>query len=149
MATTYNFTDGSIAGAITPRVKTAEENEVFFLRNIVDFSLQTIEATATDTAQVINIPAGTTVLTAWLRVITAETANGTVDLGYGGDPDVWGVALAVDGAAGSLLGYLRVPLYFSATDTIDILATTDTGAVDIDGLKVEVVAMCVKNLSAF
>lgn len=149
MATTYNFTNGSIDGQTVPRVKTAEENEVFFLRNIVDFSKQTIEAGAADVAQVINIPADTTVITAWLRIITAETTNGTVDLGYGANPDIWGDALAVDTTAGGIVGYLWVPYYFSAADTIDLLATTDTADIDIDGLKVEVVAMCVKNVGAF
>jgi hypothetical protein len=149
MATTYDFTNGSIGGAAVPRVKTAEENEVFFLRNIVDFSLQDLEAGETDVAQVIDIPAATTVITAWLRIMTAETADGTVDLGYGGNPDVWGDALAVDSIAGSIVGYLWVPVYFASADTIDITATTDSSDVDIDGLKVEVVAMCVKNVDTF
>jgi len=147
---TYNFTDGSITGHPVPRSKTPEENEVFFLRNIVDCSKQTLDAGNGDVAQVINIPAGTTVITCWLRIITAETTNGTVDLGYGGVVNKWGDALAVDSAAGTVLGALTYsPVYFSSADTIDIKATTDTADVDIDGLKCEVVAMCVKSLDSF
>jgi hypothetical protein len=144
--TTYNFYNGTIAGqAIGPQMVT-EINRLTVRRAIVDCSKQTLDAGNGDIAQVIPIPAGTTVMAAWLRVITAETANGTVDLGYGGS-NQWGNALAVDSAAGSILGATNswVPIYFATADTIDITATTDTADVDIDGLKCEVVAVMLES----
>jgi hypothetical protein len=144
--TTYNFYNGTIAGqAIGPQMVT-EINRLTVRRAIIDCSKQTLDAGNGDTAHVIPIPAGTTVLAAWLRVITAETANGTVDLGYGGS-NQWGNALAVDSAAGSILGATNswVPIYFATADTIDITATTDTADVNIDGLKCEVVAVMLES----
>lgn len=146
-ASTYNFTDGSIAGAYVPADTTLHENRVIVRRNIVDFSLQSLDAGEGDIAQVINIPADTTVLRAGIRVITAETANGTVDLGYGGDVDEWGDALSL-ATADVVVGMLDSPMYFAAADTIDIKATTDTADVDIDGAKVEVFALMIKHADA-
>jgi hypothetical protein len=151
MATTYNFTDGSIAGVPRMTQTTLRENELTILRHIVDFSLQNIEAGAADVAQCLIIPAATTVLTAYVRVMTAETANGTVDLGYGGNADQWGDALDVAAAADVTVGGLgsNVPVYFAAADTIDLTATTDGADVDLDGLKVEVFAVCLKHVDTY
>ena len=60
MATTYVFYDGSITGQMIPPKHTPEEDEMFILRNIVDFSKQTLEAGEGDIAQVLSVPAGTT-----------------------------------------------------------------------------------------
>jgi hypothetical protein len=151
VATTYNFTDGSIAGVPKPPEHTPIEDRLFVRRNIIDCGLQTLEAGAADVGQCINIPAGTTVLAAWIRIITAETTNGTLDLGYGGAVNVWGDALAVDTAAGGILGATHdwVPVYFSSADTIDVVATTDTADVDLDAAKFEVVAVMIKTLNAY
>ena len=150
MATTYVFYDGSISGQMVPPRHTPEEDEMFILRNIVDFSKQTLEAGEGDIAQVLYIPADTTVIACWLRIITAETTNGTVDLGYGGS-NGWGDALGLDGSVGAILGCTHdwVPIYFGDADTVDITATTDTADVDIDGAKVEVVAVCLKSLDTY
>jgi len=150
MATEYVFYDGSITGQIVPPKHTPEEDEMFVLRNIVDFSKQTLEAGESDVAQVLSIPAGTTVIACWLRIITAETASGTVDLGYAAG-NSWGNALALDGSVGAILGATHswVPYHFVAADTIDITATTDTADVDIDGAKVEVTAVCLKALDTY
>lgn len=151
MATTYVFHDGTITGQMVPPQHTPEEDEMFILRNIVDCSKQNLDAGAADVGQVLSIPAGTTVIACWLRMITAETANGTVDLGYGGSVNAWGNALAVDSAAGSILGATHdwVPVHFVSADTIDVVATTDTADVDIDGAKFEVVAVCLKTLDTY
>lgn len=145
-ASTYVFYDGSINGQEIPAQHTLEDNILTVRRVIVDFSKQNLDAGEGDVAQVIPVEAGTFVMTAWLRVITAETANGTCDLGYGGNVDEWGDALALDSAADSVLGAINdwVPVYFAADDTIDIVATTDTADVDLDGAKVEVVAVLLK-----
>ena len=151
MATTYNFTNGSISGVPKPPEHTPIEDRLFIRRNIIDCSKQTLDAGESDVGQCINIPAGCTVITAWIRIITAETANGTLDLGYGGNPDEWGDALAVDSAAHTILGAIQdwVPVHFNAADTIDVTATTDTADVDLDGVKFEVVAVMHKSLDAY
>lgn len=150
-ASTYVFYDGSIAGQQRTTFFTPNEDSPFALRNIIDCSKQTLDAGEGDIAQVLLVPAGTTVIDAWLRIITAETANGTVDLGYGGAVNHWGNALAVDGTAGTIAATaLRsVPVHFGSADTIDLVATTDTADVDIDGFKGEVVAICIKALDAY
>jgi hypothetical protein len=142
MATTYNFTDGTVSGQ--PKALDTLPNSMGpFVRNItVDCANQTLDAALGDIGQCINIPADTWVMRVLLRTITAETANGTVDLGYGGNPDVWGDALAIDAAAGEV-ATLDVPTYFASADTIDVTATTDTADVDIDGWKFELIAIMV------
>ena len=145
---TYNFTDGSIAGQIKPPETTLSENQPFILRNILDFSKQTLDAGNGDVAQALNVPAGTTVITAWIRVITAETTNGTVDLGYGGDVDKWGDGVAID-TANAIVGATVARVYFASADTIDVKATIDVADVDIDGAKIEVCALCLKSLDAY
>jgi hypothetical protein len=150
-ASTYVFYDGSIKGQQVPAQYTLEDNIITLRRVIVDCSKQNLDAGNGDVAQVIPIPAGTTVLSAWIRVITAETTNGTCDLGYGGNVDEWGDALALDSAAGSILGATNdwVPVYFASADTIDVVATTDTADVDLDGAKFEVCAVMVKTINTY
>ena len=230
MATTYDFTNGSIVGH--PRMTSQEptENTPFFLRHVIDFSIQNLDSSATDVAKCLNIPAYVEVLDAWIRVITAETADACVNLGYGSDVDYWGKNLNLDATgtakrvlpgsatwdassiadgdeeakevtvAGAAIGdhveaelgvdiadlqltadvtaedtvtvtlsnstggaidlasttlSVRVfkanlnqtPLYFSSADTIDISCSTTNGDVDLDGAKIEVVAMCRKVLA--
>jgi hypothetical protein len=140
MATTYSFVDGTYQRkAIDSLPNTLGP---FVRNNIVDFANQTLEAGEGDIAQVLNIPANTWVMRVLLRTITAETANGTVDLGHDGNPDVWGDALAIDAAAG-IVATLDVPQYFASADTIDVTATTDTADIDIDGWKAEVCAVMI------
>lgn len=150
-ASTYVFYDGSIAGQMTPAIYTSEDNLLTIKRIIVDCSKQNLDAGEGDVGQVLPISAGETVVAAWLRVITAETANGTCDLGYGGSVNAWGDALALDTAAGGILGATHdwVPIYFASADTIDIVATTDTADVDLDGAKFEVVAVFLKSLNTY
>lgn len=149
-ASTYVFYDGSIEGQMTPAIYTSEDNLLTIKRIIVDCSKQTLDAGVGDVGQVLPIEAGETVIAAWLRVITAETANGTVDLGLAGSNE-YGNALAVDSAAGTILGGVNdwVPAYFAAADTLDVTATTDTADVDIDGAKFEVVMVVLKSLNAY
>jgi hypothetical protein len=232
MATTYNFTDGSLAGQVFPPTPRVTDSEVTILKNILDFSRQNIEAGASDVAQALIVPADTTVLACWMRVITAETANATVDLGYGSNADQWGGALNVDATGivptvlegsvtwdasaiadgdeeakeipvtGAALGdavivvpgidvtdleisgtvtdedtvtvilanntgaeinlasmtitayvdkapMAKNPVHFAAADTIDITATVDNGDVDLDGLKVEVSALVLKQVDTY
>ena len=145
MATTYDFTDGSITGQMQPVAVTVIENRVTIMRNIVDCSKQTLTASASDVAKALNIPAGTTVLTSWMRVITAETSGAKASLGYaGGTQFASAVAVSATGAVGGSFA----PAYFSAADTIDIIADA-TAAVDLDGLKVEVCALCLRSRDTY
>ena len=137
----YNFTDGtyqrkaidSLPNTLGPYVRS----------NIVDCANQNLDAGDGDTGKCLNVPANTWVVQVLLRTITAETANGTVDLGVtGGDVDVWGDALAIDAAAG-IVATLDVAVYFATAGTIDVLATTDTADVDIDGWKFEISAVMI------
>lgn len=145
MATTYNFTNGSIHGQMRPHDVTLHENRVRVERNILDFSLQNLNAGDSDVGQAITIPAMTTVLNARVRVITAETASGTIDLGYGTNPDQWGDGIAVD-TINTIVGGIDAPVYFAAADTIDVVATTDTADVDLTIGKIEVLAFMLKHI---
>ena len=149
MATTYSFVAGStIKGVKVPIIPTPQEDRLFILRNIIDFSKQTIDVSESDVAQVLNIPAGTTVMTVFVRVITAETAAADFELGYGGSASLWGTGLGADGTAGTILGAIQdwVPLYFASADTIDIVGS---GAVDLDAFKFEVTAICLKSMDTY
>jgi len=112
MATTYDYTTGlhPYAGA----QKMLEDPEVKALRNIVDFTEHPMDASETDVAQVLAIPAGTIVLDVFMRMITAETADALCDLGYGGSVNQWGKNLNMDTTAG-----LIVPRTLYATATWD------------------------------
>jgi len=149
MATTYNFTDGSIANVPVPPETTLHENRIVIRRNIIDLSKQTLSCTDDDIAQVINIPAGTTVLRAYARVLTGE-ASTTVNLGTGVLATAWGTNIAPTTAnVDTIIGGTAAPKYFSAADTIDLVATTAGGATSMAAIKIEVMAEMVKNLDVF
>jgi hypothetical protein len=143
MATTYNFTDGSITGQPKP-VETLPNTSGLFVRsNTVNFAKQNLDVSETDVAQVIKIPADTWVLSVCVRVITAETASSEFDVGTGLDVDQW--LDAGDMANTGNLETTWAPEYFAAADTVDI---TSSGSVDYDAGVIEVVAlMCPGNSS--
>lgn len=135
MATTYNFTDGSISGQ--PKVNDTLPNStgIFCRSNIVDFANQSMDVSETDVAQIINIPADTWVLGIGLRIITSEGASAVMDIGSDLDVDQWYTGAAT--ATGNLATTWAAE-YFSAANTVDITSNSTT---DYDGLKVEVVAI--------
>ncbi len=138
----YDYTDGSITGQETAEQVNYIENNIVVYRKTVDCALQTLDAGVGDSAKVLSIPAGVTIMNAYIRIITAETADATLDLGITTvNVDQWGAALAMDTAAGGIVGgVLAAPYYFATADTIDVLATTDTNDVDLDAAKFEVIA---------
>ena len=85
---------------------------------------------ATDTLQVIALPAGSVVLTAGLQVTEVESTNttATFDLGFTGGSPAAANAYAND-LASNALGYgitnLANPTVVTSADTIDILLNTD------------------------
>ena len=84
---------------------------------------------ATDTLQIISLPAGSIVLSAGMNVLTAETVNATatIDIGYtGGSPasaNVYGNDLATN-STGLKAADLANPTVVATADTIDILLNT-------------------------
>ena len=146
MATTYNYTDGSIQGrGVLPLP--VEYEKITPVKGVVDFSQQALDAGEGDIAQAINIPAKTTVLTVTALPLTDSDdslppTNATVDVGYAGN-DQWGDGINIASAAYGTTIFL--PYYFAAADTIDITATTDTADVDIDSGRVEVIAYCIRH----
>jgi len=146
MATTYNFTNGSIAGHKKQHATTPRGFEPFMLRNVVDTQYQNI-ANDSSIGQVLNIPAGVIVMGCWINIITVDAGGGTVSLGVTGvDATKWGsgIALTPVGAKEVTGGPSFNPLYFSSADTIDIL---EDAAAAITTAKFEVIAWCVKSSS--
>ena len=84
---------------------------------------------ATDTLQVITMPAGSVVLSAGMNVLSAETVNATatIDIGFtGGSPaaaNAYGNDLATN-STGLKAADLANPTVVAAADTIDILLNT-------------------------
>ena len=84
---------------------------------------------ATDTMQIIKLPAGSVVLSAGMNVISAETINATatIDIGFtGGSPaaaNAYGNALATN-STGLKAADLANPTIVASADTIDILLNT-------------------------
>ena len=151
MATTYNFTNGSIAGQVVPPATEIVTTHPTVMRNIVDCTLQNLDASEGDIGKVLNIPAGTIVLECGIRIITADTTSATLDIGVtGGTVDQWGGALLMSSAAGTILGMTgAAPLYFATADTIDVLITSDTSAVDMTLGKWEIFAVCIQAQNAY
>jgi len=143
--TTYNFTNGSIGGRATIQAP-VEYGKTVVLNRIVDFSLQNLSClSSADTANVLNIPAGTTVLTAYCKVLTGE-ASTVCNIGYGSTMTTWGSALATTTAnAGVILGGTFAPKYFADADTIDVNGTTAGGAATLAAVKLEVFALCTRD----
>jgi hypothetical protein len=112
----------------------------------VSFATQNLDAGDGDVQQALQLPAGTIILGCWLNVITAETANGTCDLGYGGSVNFWGDALALDATGPIASTSAGNILVLSSADTIDIKATTDTADVDLDGGVVDLYALVMRTL---
>ncbi len=141
---TYNYTDGSISGQMVPPTMEIVTTHPTIIRNVVDFTKQELDESAGDIAQVLNVPAGTLVLFAGIRIITAGTTNTTVDFGVTGKVvDSWGDGVALDAAAGTVTQVMLEPQYLASADTLDIIGTDDTASVDIDAV-IEVFACCIK-----
>ena len=98
--------------------------------NVVDFSVN--NATAADVIQIIQIPAGATLIAAGSVVLTAEAATATATLGIDGAADAIDASVDFNGAQYLNTGMLEadtwgatVGHYFSAADTIDYVLEHD------------------------
>ena len=143
MATIYDFTNGSIAGMDKKQHATTPRGfKPFILRNVFDTQYQNI-ANDGSSAGVLSIPAGVTVLSCHLRVITVDAGGGTLSLGVTTtDATKWGATLALTATGVIEHADAFLPLYFGSADKIDIL---EDAAAAITTLKAEVVAVCVKS----
>ena len=108
----------------TNRLLKASSDQVRIMSEVVDFSSTT--NAASDTFDVIGIPANTLVLSAGVDVLTAGTGTGTIAVGDSGDADQY-----VDEVAPTSTGQqtlLNAPEAYSSAD--DIRITVATAAVN-------------------
>ena len=108
----------------TNRLLKASSDQVRIMSEVVDFSSTT--NAATDTFDVIGIPANTLVLSAGVDVLSAGTGTGTIAVGDSGDADQY-----VDEVAPTSTGQqtlLNAPEAYSSAD--DIRITVATAAVN-------------------
>ncbi len=104
----------------------------------------TLNAGDGDTLPIVTVPANCLILGVMFDVETAETANGTVDVGATGtyitdDLDLWYDALAIDATLSKPNTGVGGALFTGAgVVEVTVTATTDTADVDIDGAKFHV-----------
>jgi len=121
MANTYDWTTGAVTQGQAAVQQNLIREEFKIYRKTIDFSVQNLDSSESDVAQCISLPIGTTVLDCFLRVITAETTDAIVNLGYGTDASYWGKSLNVD-ATGSVSTILK------GSDTWDPASIDDPGS---------------------
>lgn len=99
---------------------------------------------AADVIQFLDIPPKTVVLGALIDVITADTGTtATVDLGYGGNVDVFSDGVDISGSTGmGALGtngkVITSAALFTVADTLDLTLATYSGSNDDWVIRVEV-----------
>ena len=90
---------------------------------VLDFS--TTNLTTSDSVEVFELPANTLVLMAGLETLTvASTGSPVLDLGDDADDDIYASAVAGHTAVAS--GTTSVGKFYTAADTIDLIANTAT-----------------------
>lgn len=90
---------------------------------VLDFS--TTNLTTSDSVEVFELPANTLVLMAGLETLTvASTGSPVLDLGDDADDDIY--AAAVNGHTAVASGTTSVGKFYTAADTIDLIANTAT-----------------------
>lgn len=104
----------------------------------------TLDAGDGDTLDIVTVPANCIILGVSLQVETAETANGTIDVGVTGtgvtdDLDLWYDALNIASTGVKPNTGVGGTVFTGATSAaVRVTATTDTADVDIDGAKFHV-----------
>lgn len=132
-----------VSGSTHPTVMM--NRQVYVVENYINWAdAATAKGSALASADVIealHIPAGTLVLQAGFEVTsvaTGESSDVTLDLGYGGDVDLWVDGFDLDAAAAGAFGTLvgdagsgagaGPVLLLAAADTIDVVIATATTA---------------------
>lgn len=148
--TAYDFTSN-----IRPILPPIERGVITPITNIVDFSAQSLDAGAGDTAKALPVPAGVTVLFCSVLPMTdgagsLAPTNATVDIGDGTDADKWGAGIVLDTAeynvattGGVAPGY--APVYYGSAGYVVLTATTDDADVDITAGRAAVTAYCIRH----
>lgn len=141
MAATYDFTDKTKTYvAVAPEV-TQEDNRFVIMRNVVDFAEQNLAAT--QSAQVLTIPANTLVVQAGIRCITADD-NGNYNLGdLGTDNKFFNETTAGDTANAVVMSTLGTNATFYSSANAVVLTSVANG---LDTLKVEVFMVCLPHV---
>ena len=106
--------------------------ELVLAKNELNFA--TLNASAADVIQALNIPAGAFVLGVWTYINTAEGGVATADVGDAVDPNGYNDALDLNAAAGTVekaleADALGVGKYYAAADTIDLTLDHNLDAV--------------------
>lgn len=142
--TAYDFTDKtkSYYNGGTDK-HTLEDNVLTVSRAIIDFSKQNLGAT--DSAQVLDIEAGSMVLQVGIRCITAD-ANANYDVGDDSTVNLWfNDETGVDSAnAVKFSTNFTNATYYASADHVKITSVAN-GA---DTLKLEVMAVMIKGLQS-
>ena len=140
------FTDGSIDGMKKQHATTPRGFSPFTLRNRLDFTLTGADLdAAADTVDALVVPAGVTVLSVQLNVLTVDANGATFSMGITGtDTSKWGSGIAVSAAGMQEVtgGPVYNPFYVTAADYITLLS--DGGGV-VDDLICEIIAVCIKS----
>ena len=124
MANLYTNNRGTAAGL------PATGGDVKVLSEYIDFSATT--NIATDVFQVLNIPAGSMVVSAGIDIVVADTAgnSGTIALGDGTVAYVTAATIAGTGSMTSGDALAELAVTYDAADTLDI--TVAVGAVNAE-----------------
>ena len=115
-------------------VNVSRQREFFLRPRLIEkrINFATKNAAADDVFEVVPVLSGDVVLAAWVNVVGACTANATIDLGYGTDPDYFGKKMLVD-----TLGHCRTVLSDSLTwDAYEIDDKSElTNEIEITGAR--------------
>lgn len=139
--TAYDFTDSTQTYFHNAPDKTQEEGFQYVMRQIVDFSKQNLSAS--DTATVLDLPAGTIVTGAWMRTITAD-ASAQVELLCDSTALITASAANL-AAAGTIVASAQTAEFYAASAGHIKLKAEST----LDTLKIEVGVLAVKALDSF
>jgi hypothetical protein len=104
----------------------------FLAKQRVDFNVT--PTAASDTIQVIKIPAGTYLVNVFVKVITAEGIALTAEVGDGADPNGWDASTDLNAAVGTVTqgisgtdAYALTGKIYTANDTIDLVMSAAIG----------------------
>lgn len=135
---TVSFTDGNTG------IPAKGLDRAYVVKKRINFATTT--ATAADVIQCITIKAGTHVLNAGSKIITAEGGVATAQLGFGGDPNGFRNAIDLNATAATIeIGVGGTDAYVTAGGTL--ITTADTLDLtlghNMDACIVDIFAICI------
>jgi hypothetical protein len=153
---TYSFLGDGL------RQRRGPGRERYELSNEINFAEQALAVATQDSAKVLDIPEGTTVIAVWAKVNTACPSGATCKLGIATDKGRFAVRVPLDATGGPDLK-ARVgstdmfddkaprnfsPYYFSSAGQIYLTATADGNNTNLSSGVVEVIALCSSRASS-